>query len=406
MNQNTSTFKNNFLISTFHVVSLFPFVSPFPIGSDLQPISGIFAILILIKHHNLKHRISLSQFLAYLFIFFSSFHLIANVLTDNINFFKHLSFIYGAVVFISFSKFNFYNIKFLKIGIYIYFTSFLLYFVSPFVYNFIYQNFVSQREVIGASFSINDYRGISLLSNEPSYFASILAFLLVLNDRLYRESKQSNFYFIFHFLLIFILLLFNKSGSGLFYLLIYFTYFFSKLDKSKMFLGGFVLIVIFFTYIINISLQDIRSFNRSADLIFKIISGEIGSDVAFTRRLTDFIIGFNSVFDNPIGYGTGGIDDVIKKYSSSFLTLDSNREGLVSSLSNGLISFGLFFGFLILVLFYKSKSNWIEKFFAFLMLSFSLSFGFPLTWALLTFKNNNYENLCYWRSRNDRFSSS
>ena len=169
--------KRLFLFSCF-----FPFVSPYPINSDTQPLSGIFAFMVLFQMLFItKEKINKNLMLLLLFSFFLLSY--NNPFSSDFNpdYGKMLSIVFGVIIVIAFyySK-AVMDHKMLNISIGIYFIYSCLILLNPELFVRI-QNIFIRNTNSGIDLG---YRGISTFSTEPGLFGGLLIFFLLIIDYL------------------------------------------------------------------------------------------------------------------------------------------------------------------------------------------------------------------------------
>ena len=106
-----------FLISTF-----FPFISPIPLNTDLQPICGILGLLLLLS----KLKVSLDVLVVYLFLLYISIYFFVDLLRDSYDLSKQSSVYYGIIIIMAYKKTSGYTVRIFKYSLYIYFLFLML----------------------------------------------------------------------------------------------------------------------------------------------------------------------------------------------------------------------------------------------------------------------------------------
>jgi hypothetical protein len=376
-----------FLLSCF-----FPFVSPFPINSDVQPLAGIFAIFVLFKHNYLlKKPIPMDLF----FIFgFSIFLLTYNNPLSNIfdpDYGKMFSLVFGILIIMAFqfSKHSL-NTRFLNYTIGIYFIYTVLLLLNPSFFINI-QNMVI-RNTNSVDFT---YRGVSTLSTEPGLFGGLLIFFLLIIDNTYNKLKINKINMYLLKALVIIMLILTKSGTGYLYFIIYIllNLIFSQNKKIKKYLL-FLISGIVFIAIFSISLPEFSTLGRGASILYQLSNPiELAqADTSIFSRLVSISLAFFSLFKFPFGVGSGNValsaNELMLDTPYLFSYFKGGVVGFNSSFSYLAVSYGLLFGILFLFIYLKySKTSFINKFFSATFFIVSYSSAFPAIWVLLSLKD-------------------
>jgi hypothetical protein len=372
-----------FLLSCF-----FPFISPFPINSDVQPLAGIFAIFVLFKHNYLlKKPISMDLF----FLFgFSIFLLTYNNPLSSIfdpDYGKMFSLVFGILIIMAFqfSKHRL-NTRLLNYTIGIYFIYTVLLFLNPSFFINI-QNMVI-RNTNSVDFT---YRGVSTLSTEPGLFGGLLIFFLLIVDFTYKKERinKNNIYLLK--ILILIMLILTKSGTGYFYFFIYIllNLIFNQNKKIKRYLsfliGGIAFIAVFSIY-----LPDISTLGRGISILYQLSNPiELAqTDSSIFSRLVSISLTFFSLLKFPFGVGNGNValsaNELMLSTPFLFSYFQGSAVGFNSSFSYLSVSYGILFWILFLLIFIRySNSSFINKFFSAVFFIISYSSAFPAIWILL-----------------------
>ncbi|WP_132644132.1 hypothetical protein [Roseivirga ehrenbergii] len=378
------------LLGVFQFSVFFPFVSPVPIQSDVQPLGGLLAGVILALRFLSKKLVVEKRNLFLLLYTFLLLCFINPFGGFEIDYGKYLSMLYGMVLLLVFTsefeiKANFF---FLSILIYAGFTVGLLAMPNLF--------FNIQDMLIRNTNSVDflGYRGISTLSTEPGLFGGLLVAFAMINDHLKSHNKLSNVkFFLLHILILFMILL-TKSGTGYLYYVVFLG--FKLFDNKIPFIqrvSGFSLVVIL-TVLLVIYLGSLGlNLGRGIDIIMKLSegsSGGLGNDSSILYRLSGFYVSFLVMSVYPFGVGFGDVETTAQEfvYESEFLfsLLGNEQVHFTSAFSYtvmgaGLLAVGLFFSIFLLT---KAKTK--HKAFAFIFMFFSYSLAFPMIWLLLSLK--------------------
>ena len=379
----------------FLIAALFPFVSFYPIGTDVQPLAGIFAILVILKyifnHATIKREFIFLIGISFIMIFYINPFEMDVV---DIKWGKSLSLFVGVVTIVAFfyAK-KFFTIKIFKYTVYSYFTFSILMLIQPDVFLEIQSHFVRHIN----STNIYGARGIATFSTEPGMFAGLLIAFLILNDYFLNFDKQSKKSYILHVLLIVIMLYLTKSGTGYLYFLIYlFIKSWSlKNKKFKYSLYMIGIILIYILYNINISHDVSRGLYVIKELLHNPMEYILRDQSIFTRVIA-FTIGIQSILYYPFGVGISDVHMhvwMIIEGSQFLMSFPKFEVGgntyLVSAFSNLTVRYGLFWWALFYYLFFRiSNTSLIARIFAIIFITFSYSAAFPLIWILLYLNNN------------------
>lgn len=359
------------------VTIFFPFVSPFPISSDLQPVNVALSVGYLVVSIVSRPRLDLHSVIFLFCISTFIFFINTSYGLDKVNISKAASLFVAAIVIMAIRRGLSIGPIFFSLAIGVYFVAGVFYLTIPSIYLPIQDNLINARNDLSVG-----VRGLSVLSPEPSFFAALLFAFLFINEWLYSTGKYSNvFLFWWNFGVLLFLLAFNKSGSAVIYFLFY-------IAVSKV----FMLAKLFFVpvlasvgyYFVKILEFDSRAFQ----LVVMVINGDfyLAGDASFSDRMSDFTSMFYSLIQAPFGVGVLGVADQLTHigYFHDLAKFKFNEvNGVTSSVSFGVISFGCFFVFYLIYLFCVSSASWRYKLASLMLLMFSVSYAFPLTWVLL-----------------------
>lgn len=375
----------------FLLCCFFPFVSPYPINSDVQPLAGLFALLVIVKNGFIL-KIKLPK--RYIVILFFTCGLLAynNPFSSNFDadIGKMFSLIFGALILTAFYySHHKMDKKFINsvVCIYFVFTILLLLFTAPMIE---VQNLLI-RNTNSSDFS---YRGVATLATEPGLFGGLLVFFLLITDFLRNELRltKKNQYTLYF--MIFFMLLWTKSGTGYLYFLFYlmFKFYMSNIRLHFKVTSFVVLSGTIIATLSQISNLDPSTFGRGAHILLQLSdpASLMNSDASILTRIIDSSMAFVSITEYPLGVGNGSVVDtsynlmINTPYIKSFYESNNKIFGLNSSFTYLTIAYGLFSWFLLfLIYFCYSKSDISSKFFSFLFLAVSFSSAFPAIWVLL-----------------------
>ena len=374
-----------FLISCF-----FPFVSPYPINSDIQPIAGILAFVIILKNTFYENKfIPLKYFIVVLFsLVFLTYNSI--FLSFNPDYGKMLSLTFGSLILLGFyfSR-NYLNARLINTIVIFYFLWSILLLLFP--ENMIVIQNLFIRDTNSVDFS---YRGIATLTTEPGLFGGVLVFLLIIVDHMKFSKLLSIKNQCFLYLCILIMLFLTKSGTGYLYFLFFllFKFLLSNIKLRYKFFLSIIFLVGFFTFLNFLSSIDIDGLGRGIYILSNLSNLEtlLNTDTSIFIRIVDVYLSFISLVNYPFGVGNGYVNEAfinvvkLSDFANNFYTSNGKNIGVNSSFTYLTLSYGILFWFYLLFIFFiLSKSNITQKFFAFLFLAVSYSSAFPAIWILL-----------------------
>ncbi|WP_018693938.1 hypothetical protein [Algicola sagamiensis] len=378
-----------FLLAVF-----FPFVSPFPIGSDIQPLAGVFAAgVIAVRWFESKGYESVPHLLM-LYIPLILFWYINPVQDINIDLGKSVSLIYGSLVFVAF-----YYTKpqvtplFFRWVVVIYFTYTILIFLAPEFFIGLQNHFIRNTN----SLEVMGYRGVSTFSTEPGLFGGLLVFFLIVNDYL-RLSKQLTLSaYVVNATLIIAMILATKSGTGYVYFLAYLGIL--GFVSVKSIFWRIIIVSILITGLVFLINSDLgTSLGRGFHILARLKDPEqlIGTDTSIFGRILDFSVAFVSILEFPLGVGMGDINNSVRHLINESPYLyhyyGDSTIGLVSSFSFLTVAYGLFFwAYFSFVFFYCGKTTMMARFFSALFIAISYSSAFPAIWVLLQLKETTHK---------------
>lgn len=376
------------LENIFFLSCLFPFASPYPIGTDVQPLAGIMAIVILTKR-----LVFTKEELFYLAI------VIASLLYINPHYdFSAISsgvaimLPYGIVVFLACRRsLKYFNASVFNLAVMIYFI--FVYLTLLFPEQMLYFQGLIVRNVNVDT--LTGPRGVSVFATEPGLLAGLLVAFLLLNDYFNRMGKLSKKRWVWNFIMITLVLLATKSGTGISFFIIYLAL---KIRWSFTRVALIVIIVSVVLYGVFPYLYNSCTFfsnNRAFTLLYEFLftPQRLLLDTSVFQRVYSIIISGYAIVMHPFGTGYNGapyaIGEIIR--DTPFLANFSNLQDCLkpsgcyvnSSLTNIVVMYGFLVCFFIFFLYASSKAQWREKLFSFLFLLASYSLAFPMIWLLL-----------------------
>lgn len=394
-----------FIENLFFLLCLFPFVSPYPIGTDVQPLAGFVALFVtlirLTELDSTEILLLLSALLSIVYINpFYSF--------NNDQYTMIVMSAYGILVFIAARlSYRFFNVKVFFLAMYIYFFTTILTLLLPSTMFYLQSLIVRHVNVD----SLSGIRGVSVYATEPGLLAGLLVGFLLINDyfkSIFQLMRKQ--YYLITFMLLFELLA-TKSGSAFLFLFVY------CLMKIKLTLKRFtyslviVVCLIIFLYFIFPYLYAHMHFvrhNRGAELLYSVFfnSRVISHDNSIWTRIFSFSASPLALINFPFGVGVNGYHDAVKyivnHYGYFFHIVDFqkcyyNRAQCAfnSSLTNIIIMYGFFAVFLFLFVFFEAakKVKGSNKAIAILYVLASYSLSFPMIWLLISLNQRDKEQI-------------
>ncbi len=375
------------LNSLFYFAALFPFVSPYPIQTDTQPLCFGFAIMLLFARmlgKGLKlHELGLLLAVVLLFL-----RLDPNY-SGGVAAGKYLSLFAGVVIFSCVRYVSDRNaFAVLSWSVILYFVYTCLIYLSPDVFLTIQGYFV--RHVNVAEGNALAYRGAPTFSTEPGLLGGVLVFFMLeimwFHSKKICSTKEATKLAV----LVGINIILTKSGTGYVYAMLLASLF--VFTNARMFANrkGLVLIVGGVVALGAVLMSGGAGIdNRGYQILVSgITKGQFLTDTSILKRVYDLAVGFYSLPEHPFGVGANRVDAVFSEIAfrnSLVREVDwGNQIGLVSGLSWILIAYGVFGAAMLAYIFLiLSAAPLANKVFALLFLSLSFSPAFPAIWVLL-----------------------
>lgn len=293
---------DSLLANSVFLFCLFPYITFIETGSDVQPYSlmlaTIFLLYLVVKNNYIKSF--KPSILLWLPIIYSLI-----TLNESLSFIAWLRSFYGYVTIpilclAAYNSFPLINGKLLNFSIKIWF---LVSLIQRFVYK-LFGNFLVAR------ISTSTDRGVTSLAVEPSAFANICLFILLLNDLFYYSKKISKKAYILNMLLLIIQFFLASSAMGYLLLIVYLL---TKIFIKNGIKARVIQMVVIFLSLL--SLHFVRNnlyllpTNRVTSILFRL--NENWKEIFFTDqsisdRLAHILISSKSLFSRyGLGYGLG-----------------------------------------------------------------------------------------------------
>lgn len=380
--------KQKWITGLFYLSCLFPFVSPVPIETDVQPLFIVFAIIMIA---NQAWYVGLSKDKYFLI----AVPLIFLIYIDTgreyrVDIGKTVSLVAGVLTYIATTKINNKQaFSLVKIAALVYFCFSCLIFMNTEVFLGIQKYFV--RAINVADMANLDYRGTPTLATEPGLLGGLLVFLLIQLRYYGRMANASAQEMLAYGVAIVLTIVMTKSGTGYFYLLIFLMLSYGHRIARNRYVGlGLLAAVLTVLVLVVPIIANLELNNRGVEILITLVSGgDLDADTSVLRRLYDLRIGIASLLDYPFGVGINGVSATVNELAVRYnLLREQDFAGdisLVSGLSYYFVSYGLFGVLFILYLFlFDSRAPLLHKVFALIYLSASYSPAFPAIWILLS----------------------
>ncbi|WP_193016644.1 hypothetical protein [Proteus sp. FME41] len=308
-------FKITLFFSIFCSFNFIPFIS-----AEIQPIIGIFIILLSIFNFIFFQKISKSGLVVLFFFIILLPSLIYGIKNGLSNAATYFMYMIGPAIFCYFYKnFDLLSTKQIKFYIYIFIYFSIIQTLSPeFINNLInpYFELLIKRARFG---TYGDMRGVGILYSEPAHAAKYIFLICVfiisyrLTPHIY--TKNSNFKTNFLIVLIFICIILNKSASLYFMflllLVIFLFFYFFRISSSKIIISSLILIIlplyIWLSYTFNIGVILPTRISSLIDSFWMVKDRFTLNDIQYfgSIRLISVISGYVGGIIEPMGVGIG-----------------------------------------------------------------------------------------------------
>lgn len=377
----------------FFISCLFPFVSPYPLESDIQPVCGFLGGVIL-SVELMRRQLSIPKawgvwFLLMMFasLYYNPFH----AGWPDIG--KLFSLFIAAVTMCAFGMVKqHFKYEYLLVGVIVYFVLSILMFQAPAtmieIQNIVIRNTNSTE--IG-------YRGISVLATEPGLFGGLLVCFLCINDYFRSQNKCTSKSYFFLSALVIIMIYWTRSGTGYMYFLCYlFLKMYNGGLKKNIMISSVMIMAVFVFVLLGAYIKstnfDADAYGRGAQIVVKIISSPeiLIEDRSIAYRLNAIFVAAAGLLEAPLGYGLGRGAELIERIINNYDSLHDFYYGYgedfhaVSALGHYVSVYGFLFVIPYFYVLKKSSASFSNKALSFVFASFSYSFSFPFTWILLS----------------------
>ncbi|MFE2777927.1 hypothetical protein ACFXEB_09010 [Aerococcus urinaeequi] len=298
---NLKVVLSNFLFITV----LFPYISVINTPFDTQPTSllvAMFIFFVILFERNDKIPIT---FVPLLFLFVMS--IIAMLIYPNDMISGLRSVVgYSTLFFVTLASYKTFKLINPRILIY----SEWIWFIVAFIQTFISKNFGS---FLLSNLRTSAARGVTSLAVEPSYYAIIMVFFLILNEFFYAKNLFNNKEYKQVFVLSCIQILLSFSGMGILFLAVFGLFKTISVVLTKNVVKKISSLIIFFSllgtaFVAFTSIPKLAQ-SRAGGILVKFIQSPtdlIMSDKSIALRLSHITISTLSIFQNfGLGHGVG-----------------------------------------------------------------------------------------------------
>lgn len=390
-------FGKQFIISTFFFFALMPYVSPVPLGSDVQIMTGLIGyaalIVLLLKERLVVDKIELVIFITCLiFIFY------ININESTYQFRKAIGPLYSFSIIYIAKRYNaYFNIKILSVVIIIYLAGAVTQYISPGLFNLTFEHFIRVSK-----YSATTGRGVTSLAPEPSFLGIVCIFILIIQDWFYRDLKKDRSYYYRLAACIFMILL-SKSGGGYVLLFLYFA------SKTTVYLRRYwyIMVMVAITGVVVVSNIEIKAGNKGLSDLIGVLRSTSPKDLlrvsSLSNRVNPIIVGLYGAYEKPLGRGSGSftsqargvyLDNGIEEFyahTSAYTRGRLLREISIDSVSTFgkyIFEYGVFFLIYLFLVFLRFDFRASGLFIVFLIgsaLAFALPIVYPPMWLLFGF---------------------
>lgn len=370
-----------------------PYVSPIPLGSDVQIMTGligyvIIAFLLLKDKFIISHREITIILLGLFFLVY------VNVDESTYQFRKAIGPIYGfSIYYIAKNYKDNFNIKILNVVLSLYFLAAVVQFVSPGFFELTFENFIRVAKYSSAS-----TRGLTSLTTEPGFLGTICIYIILIQDWYYKNkglSKDRQYYV--RLIAATILILLSKSGAG--YILLFLLLAFKSLAFIKRYWYLFT-IAMALGIVIVLQTDEISGNKGLSDLV-KVLQSSSPQDLlkvsSLSMRVNPILVGIQGAIEEPLGRGSGAfttqasmvylqnnIDQIYPFYLRDRLLFEISLDS-VSTFGKYIFEYGVFFLLYLFLIFIGLNVRKSGVFIFFLLLTglaFALPIVYPPIWLI------------------------
>lgn len=367
-------------------LGFFPFVSPVPTSSDLQPMFFLLAAALLATNPNV---LRVHKFFVPLILF--AFYQLLPIQTGDNGYMlgSRLGGIFSVIAALFFYVYRHrVTPDLVYAALIVHLVCGIFNYAAPSTWASIVGPFFHEFRAESVSF-----RGAGGANPEAGFLGAFGATFMGLGLYFFDAGLISRRKLIQFLLASTALVILSKSGAGVFmFALVVCLYILSRLDFKKAILAAVGMLA----FSVVIDTAGSGEGNRGLELLIRVIQNPslaIVSDVSLMLRVAPILAGLNTLYDgNVIGFGPGTFDSVSysvlssgnMQISQTVIDRILDSGGGASAIGRLIVEFGLI-GFLLIALSVVRLVNIRYLFISFLPLSFilgSFSFSFPLTWLI------------------------
>ncbi len=384
-------FSKEVILNIFFFFALMPYVSPVPLGTDVQILTGLIGytvlFILLMKDKFVVDKRELLIFgLCLVFIFY------ININESTYQLRKAIGPLYSFGVFYIAKRYNgYFSKKILSAVIIIYLIGAILQFISPGIFSLIFEHFI--REV---KYSAVSGRGVTSFAPEPSFLGIICIYLLIIQNWFYKGEKKDKFYY-YRFAACVFMILLSKSGAGYVLLFLFTASQFTGYIKKYWYIGLFMGIGLG----IFVTTTDRVSGNKGLSDLVGVLKSTSPKDLlriaSLANRVNPILVGIYGASEKPLGRGSGsftsqargvyldnGLEELYPAYNRPRLLYEISSDS-VSSFGKYLFEYGIFFLLYLMLILSGLDFKQAGLFTVFLVLiglMFSLPIVYPPIWLI------------------------
>jgi hypothetical protein len=374
-----------FISNVLFILVLFPYVSFYPIGTDIQPLIGVWSVFILF-YLGFKNQLVATK-IDLFFVCIAFVSILSVGFEFNYEFRKTIGILFAFCIYLSVKNVkDFFSFKVFYFSVWIYFFGAIAQIFFNSVFNTLMVYFVRAVKTDMGN------RGVTVFTTEPSFLAwmAIFFIFILVYFRSHTNYVVSRFQFNTIMCLSVFLIIASKSGTGVLFgfgLLGLYGFLALKLMHKTILtcilVGGFLLILNTDVYL-----------GRGVELLKIIIltPGLILYDTSAAVRFSQFYIGVLSMIDTPLGTGSGSFTNtainLYNEYNVDKIIPVSSHERVEEELRSAVSAFAKYtieIGFIFLVFIFTMVLNSSFNIFIFLYVLFSLIFSFPIVFPPVWF---------------------
>jgi len=380
------------LVKAFLFFGLFPFVSPFPIHTDVQPVSLLLALFIFcIDFIFLKVRLNRIEVF---FLILAIFSFVFIGVVGDFELRHRVGLLFAFVIYYGVRRYHKYLTGGILLAASIFnFLGVLWHFFSP-------SSFIPFASIFTRAIKITEIgaRGASGFAPENSFAAALALVYIILSIYLMKKEIISRLSHKLVFVLSACVILLSQSGLGyvIGLMLVCINFLISTNFKAKQRISALVVFTLVTFSFSQSSFIDTRG-GQLIKVLFQdpsllLLDGSLG------ERFVGIHVGITSLFHYPIGSGGGSYPVIAREMNSKYNILKyhpnaraGQLDGTVSAFGRYTTELGCLFILFIVVLLSKSFARTTFPLLAstlaclFIMASFSITF--PPTYILLAFSS-------------------